>query len=620
MEEHNPSNIALDETESKSYLSITPRQERWIVMLVLAAFVALAIGFSLGPILEGQDEVLHYRFVRVLADTWQLPNQMITHSEFQQPPLYYYLAALIKKPIADSDFDELLARPNPGGTFTALFRLPNWQVQPSNDTTARLVHSRAEDFPYQSGTARAVHLVRLLSVALGVGTVITCYGILQMLWPDRPDCRLLGLGIIAFWPLFNYLSGYVTNDTLLIFLSNLTLYLTMRQVQYGPSFRQAIVLGVVLGGALLSKANALLLIAPVGLALLLDWRRAWRFGLIVFVTTVTISGWWYARSAMVYGDPTGLIVQYKVNPGAYMPIGTLSFVDSLAVMGRIYMRLWARFGWMYNVVVSPSIYIFFDTLTVAGVTGAILSSIRWFRQSRSQPVDPIWLHMVSVIIIMGLGTLSAVYVFSVTNSGGVATARYLLPAICVWGSLFACGLGFWIPHHLKIPVTLFVVTVLAVVATTCLLKYFLPAYKPLPLPSKIEHSLAIQYEDAAELIGVGASTVYAKPGEIITITLYWRAIQPTEHDLFTFVQVGNGRIPLLLDVPATGHLRSTEWQPGQTWAECWQVYIPPDAPPQTVYPVIVGLSDPTENRQLDIVGRDVWEVGSTVIEVVVAAH
>ena len=158
---------------------------------------------------------------------------------------------------------------------------------------------------------------------------------------------------------------------------------------------------------------------------------------------------------------------------------------------------------------------------------------------------------------------------------------------------------------------------MGVVAAVCLFGYFLPAYRPLPLPSRIEHPLALRYQDAVELIGVGDTVLYAYPGEVATIRLYWRAIQPTEDEMLIAIRADDFWRPLMVSAPATGNLRSTEWQPDQTWAEHWQIYILPDVPSQTVYYFAVGLFDPAERRLLELTDQDGRAVDFTVIEIVV---
>ena len=50
------------------------QHERFFVGLILAAYVLLALSFSLGPIFEGPDEIEHYRFIRTMIQTHALPD------------------------------------------------------------------------------------------------------------------------------------------------------------------------------------------------------------------------------------------------------------------------------------------------------------------------------------------------------------------------------------------------------------------------------------------------------------------------------------------------------------------------------------------------------------------
>src|SRR5574341_7053 len=137
---------------------IDQRHERAVVMAILAAFTALALGFSMTPILEGPDEIEHYRYVRTLRQTASLPDPRLPAEEYYQPPLFYTLAALITLPVDDSDFEATSQRTNP---YHLTHQPDRWSI-PGNDNKNRLIHSREEAFPYTgSGTALDVHLARL---------------------------------------------------------------------------------------------------------------------------------------------------------------------------------------------------------------------------------------------------------------------------------------------------------------------------------------------------------------------------------------------------------------------------------------------------------------------------
>jgi len=104
--------------------------------------------------------------------------------------------------------------------------------------------------------------------------------------------------------------------------------------------------------------------------------------------------------------------------------------------------------------------------------------------------------------------------------------------------------------------------------------------------------LAWRYDENAELIGIDMPTVRANAGDVVKVTLYWRALGSTERDLLSYLHSTGGEIVRRDSYPATGNLLSTDWQAGDTWAERYIVRIPKDAPPQEVFPLIAGVYDP----------------------------
>src|SRR5262249_20762983 len=104
--------------------------------------------------------------------------------------------------------------------------------------------------------------------------------------------------------------------------------------------------------------------------------------------------------------------------------------------------------------------------------------------------------------------------------------RYLLPCLAVWAALIAFGLDAWTPPKLRWPIALSLMLVLGIVSAICTFGYFVPTWQVQAAAAQIEHPLALRYGDAAELIGISPFRATARPGEIIHINLYWRALPP----------------------------------------------------------------------------------------------
>ncbi|MBN1311705.1 MAG: DUF2142 domain-containing protein [Anaerolineae bacterium] len=592
---------------------ISARSERRITFGIVAAFVFLALVFSSGPIFEGPDEQGHYAYVRHLIRNRALPDVAeLPTGQWFHAPLYYALvspAALIAGKATPSNHEGL-------GNPYIFFHGVDAFTTVGNDNKNFCIHSRAEIFPYtDSSIARQVHLIRLLSIFLSACTVLTSAAIFRMLWPDDPGLRLIALGFVAFWPQFIYVASLVNNDSLLTLLATLSLWLILRQLRDGATTHGAFLLGILLGLALLTKASALFLVLPVGLAMILDLRRSWKYATLTLLVVAVIAGWWYVRNTVLYGDPVlENVILSKFSHEAVPPGGEIDAI--IAHVPMTYQRLWARFGWN-SVAVGEPVYRFFDIVTVAALGGLTMRGLRTVLKDQKHSVGNEATARYAIIIAAFVLAWVAMLVKSCATLWYCSQGRYLLPGIAGWAAILSLGLNTLIPRRVRVPAASGSVVVLAIVASICLFGYFLPAYRPLPLPAEIEHPLSLRYEDAAELIGVKSDVVHARPGETIYITLYWRAIEPTDVNLTTYLHSVGSDVVFRDSYPATGNLLSIDWLPGQTWAERYIVIIPDDAEEQAAYPLMAGLYETDTERGLvvsDAEGREVTPlVGQIVI-------
>ncbi|HRO25546.1 MAG TPA: hypothetical protein PLR07_14760, partial [Promineifilum sp.] len=182
-----------------------PRAERRLLSLILALYLILGFTYALlTPPFEASDELWHYPMIRHLADGNPLPVQVFDpalagpwNQEASQPPLYYYLGALLTFPIDQSDM-ETVRRQNP--------HVDTGVLTPDGNTNL-VVHDPAAD-PW-SGSLLALRVVRLFSVLLGAATVYLTWRIADETAPGRPEIALGAAAINAFLPMFLFISGAV---------------------------------------------------------------------------------------------------------------------------------------------------------------------------------------------------------------------------------------------------------------------------------------------------------------------------------------------------------------------------------------------------------------------------
>ncbi len=263
-------------------LGLATIKRHWPIAFILATFFALGIAYDLAtPLFEKPDEIWHYPYVKYLADGQGLPVQDLAQAqplmrqEITQPPLYYVTAALATFWIEDDDWQDL-AWLNPFWGYNAPGTV--------NDNKNRVLHTDGERFPYR-GAVLAVRTARLVSVIWGAITVLATYLIALELFPKRRTFAAGAAALVAFNPQFIFISSAVSNDSAVSALCTLALWLMLRLVRGSISttesqitnhsghwvlgIRYWVLLGLVLGLALLAKTSALALlpVAVVAIAM-----------------------------------------------------------------------------------------------------------------------------------------------------------------------------------------------------------------------------------------------------------------------------------------------------------------------------------------------------------------
>lgn len=118
----------------------------------------------------------------------------------------------------------------------------------------------------------------------------------------------------------------------------------------------------------------------------------------------------------------------------------------------------------------------------------------------------------------------------------------------------------------------------------------------------------------------------AQPGDIIPVTLQWRALDYAEESYTVFVHLidlANRPLVALDYTPLGGamptHLWIPKWLPGQQMLDPYRLQIPPDLPPGE-YLIEVGLYEMTSGRRLHIADQlgnlvgDRYILGSVIVE------
>lgn len=268
---------------------------RWA--LIWAWCLLAANNFLRTPDTLGFDAPNHLSYIRYVAQNWRIPLASEGWQMFQSP-LYYIVSAPLYS------------------LFSCFFE--------------------------EMTVAKMLRIVPLLS---GVAMVELCYRAVRRLVPDRVDLQIAGTAIGGLLPLNLYLAQGLGNEPMAGFLSGAAVVAALPLLEARPwkeSRRSLLVVGFLLGLALLTKATAILLLPPLLIfsvaALRASGESARRTlsgtALVVGVVGL-VAGWYYLRNWLVFGqpfvggwDPVRGIV-WSQDPGYRTPDDFLRFGEAL---------------------------------------------------------------------------------------------------------------------------------------------------------------------------------------------------------------------------------------------------------------------------------------------------
>ncbi len=478
-----------------------------------------------------------------------------------------------------------------------------------------VLHGSWERFPWQ-GAILTVHIWRLVSVALGLLTVLATVNAVRLLFPDRPGWALGSGLLVAVNPMFLFVTASVNNDALVNAATAAGLWILAVIWRRGFSWPRALLLGALLGIAALAKLSGLTL-WPLALAVLLvRVPRLSQKGIAVvavFSIALALCGWWFWRNWTLYHDPFGLSVMLDIvgRRRATLP-------DLLREFQGFRWSFWGVFGWM-NVLMPVWIYRVLDAWTalaalglLARVGGGLARAVRTRTWGEEGAV--------------GLGLLGYVAVLFAaflrwTAQTPASQGRLLFPAI---GPI---SLGLWVgweqvarvlsspfpPTPSPLPnsvrergggaaegggggVRLLPPVLLGTLALLAPALWIAPAYRPpdLPIPADIPHPLGATFGDEFRLLGYDLRPSSLEPGEAVDLTLYLETLRPPTRDWSLFVHlVDDLEIILAQDdrYPRQGLVRATQLPAGERWAERFRLRVPETAVAPARLSLMMGFYD-----------------------------
>ena len=572
------------------------------IRVILLVFIVLgaAYGFAT-PVFEKPDEPAHFTYIKRLVDGLGYPDAPIVGGddtpaqESSQPPVYYTTAAVFVRVLAPAagDLHSQLTH-NPA--------YPNLARESRNDNKNVFVHSTPDVFPYQ-GTARAVHVARLVSLLFGAVTVYATYRLALEIFAEQRSVALLAASLVAFLPQFLFISSAVSNDSSAAALCALALWAAARIMRRGFTWRRAAILGLTLGGAALSKASAIGLWL-VALTAVSVWpterqprfasRALWSSSALLIA--LALSGPWLIRSALVFGDVLGTST-HMATPWArseWLPL-TKVLVQFPSALNS----WWLAFGWG-DIVAEPWVYWALDALAIVGLGGALY----WFITARQRRLErwgvimlAAWLAVVVAAFIRWNQMLDA------------ALGRLLFPAISSAAILIALGWQSVLRRWAALPAL-----GLLALSIVALPLWLIPAYaRPVmlseaALAAQPGQPIDVRYGDVARLVRLAVPrSPWPQPGDEPVVTLCWQPLSQDDRPLMMLIQIvgaENRVVATRRTLPGLGSYSTSMWQPGAFFCDVVHVSVPPDSPAPGLYQVEVSIIDEHTQTRLPAYAPD----------------
>ncbi len=558
-----------------------------LLVLILAIYLAGGVIHATNaPLLDVSDEPRHYAYIEHLANGGALPVQRQNqteaeapwHQEGSQPPLYYVLMAAVAQPFDRSDYAAVW-RFNPHARLGRADTTHNWN---------QMLHGDAERFPWR-GTMLAMMVMRLISMLFGAVAVVCTYAISRTVRPDSTALAAFAAALTAFNPMFLHIMASVNNDTLASAMSSLSLLLGARLIR-GDSPRTALLLGVTLGCAALSKASGLALAASVPLAILAaDWLRqrslasATRLAMSMAIPATAIAGWFYIRNAILYGEITGTQMMAAI-AGPRVPSASLS---TLASEWLSFLSAYIGMFGAVNIPMAWWMYYAYGALCILGTAGLLLATTRWRQAQQNDPQGMIILCMcVAAAAVAGIALLRW------TSMTLASQGRLLFPIVAALSLLLALGLRqlgkalpvFHSASALKRGLAGVLCSALATLTLASPYAYIRPAYnEPQRLSSEADlpPDLArteVFFEDKIRWIGYRVQTPgqRVRPGDIIDITMYFQGLRTLDLDYSLFIKLFARGVEIVgIDTyPGGGMYQATRWKPGEILVDHYRLRIP----------------------------------------------
>jgi hypothetical protein len=317
--------------------------------------------------------------------------------------------------------------------------------------------------------------MRLVSALLGALVAFCAFAAVRELLPRQPSAAVGAGLLVAFQPMFGFISGAVNNDSGINAAAALSLYLVIRALRRGLTWRVALALGATLAVAPLMKETGYEIYPAVAVGLLgIAWRRRRALQIAPWAPLlagfVAVKGGWSLLQPVFYPAVAGhssagggvaaasVLTLAEHMPGRFLVYLWELFLPRLSFMGSLFppgwpfrsiyvIRGWGAFGW-YTWTFPNWVYL--TIIFAMGLVGllALSAAVRARAAAWTRSFE------LAVIALFPICVVVAVEAAFFAPSGGrtvvAEQGRYIFPAIAALAAI-AVGGTFGLGRRWHVP-------------------------------------------------------------------------------------------------------------------------------------------------------------------------
>lgn len=422
-------------------LTNAPRAVWLIVALHGALLATYSVSFAS---FRGPDEPQHtdlIRYVRAAGEYPAFDERQLGRPVYAALDIVRFdVPAVTSRDLPESEAPVRSARPSFGDLGSDLETVPHESNQlPSHPPLyygiAAAATGAVSAVPGGLAFDQEVGFLRLLGALFTLPLPLLAWATARRLragWSTALAAAAVPLAV----PQLHHIGASVTNDTLLTLLVGIATLLVARVVTGDRSWRTAVLLGVVTGLALLTKAFALFLPIWILMAFALAVRRGWSWRgaspriAVTLGLAFVLGGWWWARNLLVFG-------QIQTGIKLLDPAPTGFDADPLWWLGRYFTlmpwRFWGSFGWFD--VSMPALAAIVATVALLGLMVVGIARA----DSGRRRID-LAMMLMPTLAIAAMVAIGAFQGYLRTGFDEGLQGRYLFPGIVGMAAVAAWGL------------------------------------------------------------------------------------------------------------------------------------------------------------------------------------